>query len=82
MGRRSTGFALRAAPVARVPRPSRRATQWPGGAPLPENNPVFGKDAFDTGTGVHANAVIKAKKKGEDWLADRVYQEYRQANSA
>lgn len=43
------------------------------GVPLPENYPVFGEDAFDTGTGVHAAAVIKAKKKGEDWLADRVY---------
>ncbi len=30
-------------------------------------------DAFRTGTGVHAAAIIKAKKKGDDWLADRVY---------
>ena len=41
--------------------------------PLPRNYPVFGKDAFETGTGVHASAVIKAMKKGDDWLADRVY---------
>jgi 2-isopropylmalate synthase len=34
---------------------------------------VFGKDAFRTGTGVHAAAVIKALSKGADWLADRVY---------
>ena len=40
---------------------------------LPRNNPVFGKDAFETGTGVHASAVIKAMKKGDHWLADRVY---------
>jgi 2-isopropylmalate synthase len=33
----------------------------------------MGRDAFRTGTGVHAAAVIKAKKKGDDWLADRVY---------
>ena len=41
--------------------------------PLPKNYPAFGDDAFRTGTGVHAAAVIKAKKKGDDWLADRIY---------
>ncbi|HEX7153997.1 MAG TPA: LeuA family protein [Thermoanaerobaculia bacterium] len=41
--------------------------------PIPDNYPVFGRDAFRTGTGVHAAAIIKAKKKGSDWLADRVY---------
>jgi isopropylmalate/homocitrate/citramalate synthase len=41
--------------------------------PLDDRYPVFGKDAFRTGTGVHAAAIIKAKKKGSDWLADRVY---------
>ena len=41
--------------------------------PLPRNYPVFGKDAFETGTGVHASAVIKAIRKGDNWLADRVY---------
>ncbi len=40
---------------------------------LPRNYPVFGQDAFETGTGVHASAVIKAMKKGDHWLADRVY---------
>jgi 2-isopropylmalate synthase len=35
--------------------------------------PVIGSDAFETGTGVHAAAVIKAFKKGDDWLANRVY---------
>jgi len=40
---------------------------------LPHNYPVFGDDAFETGTGVHASAVVKAMKKGADWLADRVY---------
>jgi 2-isopropylmalate synthase len=43
------------------------------GVPIPPNYPVVGRDAFRTGTGVHAAAVIKAYKKGEDWLADRVY---------
>jgi len=43
------------------------------GAPLPVNYPVMGADAFRTGTGVHAAAIIKARRKGDDWLADRVY---------
>uniref|UniRef100_A0A832I0L8 2-isopropylmalate synthase n=1 Tax=Eiseniibacteriota bacterium TaxID=2212470 RepID=A0A832I0L8_UNCEI len=43
------------------------------GVEIPPNYPVVGRDAFRTGTGVHAAAVIKAFRKGEDWLADRVY---------
>jgi len=43
------------------------------GIPLPDNYPVVGKDAFRTGTGVHAAAIIKARAKGDDWLADLVY---------
>ncbi|MEX0691576.1 MAG: LeuA family protein [Gemmatimonadales bacterium] len=43
------------------------------GVPLPANYPVMGTDAFRTGTGVHAAAIVKARKKGDDWLADRVY---------
>jgi len=43
------------------------------GVPLPANYPVFGTDAFETGTGVHAAAVIKAFRKGDVWLANRVY---------
>ena len=43
------------------------------GVPIPPNYPVFGKDAFETATGVHAAAVIKAFKKGDHWLANRVY---------
>ena len=42
--------------------------------PLPRNYPIFGDDAFETGTGVHASAVIKAMKKGDDWLADECIQ--------
>jgi 2-isopropylmalate synthase len=41
--------------------------------PLPYNYPALGRDAFRTATGVHAAAVIKAEKKGDAWLADRVY---------
>jgi 2-isopropylmalate synthase len=43
------------------------------GVPIPANYPVLGEDAFRTGTGVHAAAVIKAMRKGESWLANRVY---------
>jgi 2-isopropylmalate synthase len=43
------------------------------GVPIPVNYPVMGEDAFRTGTGVHAAAIIKAKRKGHDWLANRVY---------
>jgi isopropylmalate/homocitrate/citramalate synthase len=41
--------------------------------PLAYNWPVFGEDAFRTGTGVHAAAIIKAEEKGHAWLADRIY---------
>ena len=37
------------------------------------NQPIVGRDAFRTCTGVHAAAVIKAIRKGNDWLANRVY---------
>ena len=43
------------------------------GVPIPRNYPVVGSDAFETATGVHAAAVIKALKKNDPWLADRVY---------
>lgn len=43
------------------------------GVPIPVNQPIVGRDAFRTATGVHAAAVIKAQCKGQDWLADRVY---------
>jgi len=41
--------------------------------PIPNNYPLVGRDAFETGTGVHAAAVVKALKKGDKWLADRIY---------
>ena len=43
------------------------------GVPIPLSYPVVGSDAFRTATGVHAAAIIKARKKGDEWLADRVY---------
>lgn len=41
--------------------------------PLVHSYPVVGEDAFRTGTGVHAAAIVKAQEKGDDWLADRIY---------
>jgi 2-isopropylmalate synthase len=41
--------------------------------PIPHGYPVVGQDAFETATGVHAAAIVKAMKKGDAWLADRVY---------
>jgi 2-isopropylmalate synthase len=41
--------------------------------PIPTNYPVVGSDAFETATGVHAAAVIKAYRLGDAWLADRIY---------
>lgn len=41
--------------------------------PLVHSYPVVGADAFRTGTGVHAAAIVKAHAKGDDWLADRIY---------
>lgn len=43
------------------------------GVAIPVNYPLAGADAFRTATGVHAAAIIKAQKRGNDWLADRIY---------
>ena len=43
------------------------------GEPIPDNYPVFGRDAFRTATGVHAAAVVKAFNKNDTELADTVY---------
>jgi 2-isopropylmalate synthase len=43
------------------------------GEPIPDNYPVFGRDAFRTATGVHAAAVVKAFHKNDPELADTVY---------
>ena len=43
------------------------------GVPIPANYPLVGADAFRTATGVHAAAIIKAEKKGDAYLADRIY---------
>jgi 2-isopropylmalate synthase len=43
------------------------------GVPIPDNYPVFGRDAFRTATGVHAAAVVKAFRKNDPELMDAVY---------
>jgi 2-isopropylmalate synthase len=43
------------------------------GVEIPRNYPVMGEDAFRTATGVHASAVIKAFRKGDQELANSVY---------
>jgi 2-isopropylmalate synthase len=43
------------------------------GCPIPANYPVIGRDAFRTGTGVHAAAIIKSLAKEEHWLRDEIY---------
>jgi len=43
------------------------------GVPIPPNYPVVGEDAFRTGTGVHAAAVIKAYRKNDVLLANSIY---------
>lgn len=40
---------------------------------VPINYPAMGRDAFRTSTGVHAAAIIKAIRKNDLDLADRVY---------
>ena len=43
------------------------------GVDIPPNYPVFGENAFRTSTGVHAAAIVKARRKGAARLADLVY---------
>ena len=43
------------------------------GLEIPNAYPVVGRDAFRTGTGVHASAIIKAMEMGDEWLVDWVY---------
>jgi 2-isopropylmalate synthase len=43
------------------------------GVEIPPNYPVFGRNAFRTGTGIHAAAIYKATMRGEREVAERVY---------
>lgn len=43
------------------------------GVQIPKNWPVIGRDAFATSTGVHAAAILKAHKRGQNKFSDYVY---------
>jgi len=58
--------------LSRLPEYCRVASEACG-VPLPHDYPVVGRDAFRTATGVHAAAIAKAERKGDAWLADRIY---------
>jgi len=58
--------------VRRLPEYCQRASEYTGVA-IPVTYPVFGHDAFRTGTGVHAAAILKSLDKGDMELVDRVY---------
>jgi 2-isopropylmalate synthase len=58
--------------LSRLPEYARKVADAVG-VTIPHNYPVLGGDAFETGTGVHAAAVIKAFRKGDAMLADSVY---------
>jgi 2-isopropylmalate synthase len=55
-----------------LPRYCRKVSEYVK-VPVPTNYPVVGKDAFETATGVHAAAVVKALRSGDSYLANRVY---------
>ncbi|MGI8497367.1 MAG: LeuA family protein [Gemmatimonadaceae bacterium] len=58
--------------LTRLPEYSRLASRA-FGVPIAPSYPVIGEDAFRTATGVHAAAIVKARRKGHVWLADRIY---------
>jgi 2-isopropylmalate synthase len=58
--------------LTRLPAYARRVSESCR-VPIPDNYPILGKDAFRTQTGVHADAIVKAYRKGDAWLANRVY---------
>ena len=43
------------------------------GVEVPASAPVVGRDAFRTSTGVHAAAILKARRRGDRRLEDLVY---------
>jgi len=58
--------------LTKLPEYARRVAQYCR-VPLPDNYPVLGKDAFRTQTGVHADAIVKAYRRGDALLANRIY---------
>lgn len=43
------------------------------GIEIPHNYPIFGRNAFRTGTGIHAAAIYKALLRGQNRVAEQVY---------
>nr|BFD88645.1 hypothetical protein KitaXyl93_00050 [Kitasatospora sp. Xyl93] len=43
------------------------------GVEIPRNYPGMGRDVFKTSAGVHASAILKAHRKGDEALKDGVY---------
>jgi 2-isopropylmalate synthase len=43
------------------------------GVEVPASAPVVGRDAFRTSTGVHASAILKARRRGDRRIEDLVY---------
>ncbi len=58
--------------LTKLPDYCKKVSKYTGIA-IPINYPVFGHDAFRTGTGVHAAAILKSLNKGDMELVDRVY---------
>ena len=65
-------LGVRSRPLTRLDEYCRLASEMCG-VEIGPDYPVVGRDAFRTGTGVHAAAIIKAMKKGDSWLQDLVY---------
>ncbi len=58
--------------LSRLPEYVEWVARW-AGVPIPIDYPVFGRDAYRTGTGIHAAAILKALRKGDQDLVDIVY---------
>lgn len=58
--------------LSMLPQYCKKVSDYTGIA-IPWNYPIFGRDAFRTGTGVHAAAILKSLNKGDMELVDRVY---------
>jgi 2-isopropylmalate synthase len=65
-------FGVRDDDLSRLPEYAELVAEATG-VPRPVNAPIVGRDAFRTATGVHAAAVVKALKRGEELLANLVY---------
>jgi 2-isopropylmalate synthase len=43
------------------------------GVPIPPGYPAVGRDAFRSGSGVHAAAMLRAGREGQETIAERAY---------